>query len=310
MDMLHERIALLSEPHREALNWFLTRAGSEVPWPEPQSSGLFLLNKAKGIHKPSSWIHALSVRQSMDSPYADRELIRNDDGTWEYDYYQEGHDPSNRDNDYTNKALMQNLYDDVPVAVVMQVKRKPNPLYLVVGLAKVTEWAGGYFHLRGYAKDGTLSPSLERNSTDIIVQAVSTEPIDMTDARKRANAAIVARQGAGAYRAQALRAFNGRCAITGCDIAQVLEAAHILPYRGPATNSLNNTLILRADMHTLFDRGLLTICPESLRVEFSDSLESSYYSSFKNAVISLPAGDPQPWKMALAQRASLAKVTN
>lgn len=59
----------LSKAHRAALEWFDERTGQEIGWPEPLD-GLFLLNKAKGIHKPSGWQHALSIRQSLDSPYA------------------------------------------------------------------------------------------------------------------------------------------------------------------------------------------------------------------------------------------------
>ncbi|MDZ7808966.1 MAG: HNH endonuclease signature motif containing protein [Arhodomonas sp.] len=46
-----------------------------------------------------------------------------------------------------------------------------------------------------------------------------------------------------------IEAYEGRCAITGCNMLDVLEAAHIHPYRGDATNHPSNGLLLRADLH-------------------------------------------------------------
>src|ERR1700722_13744752 len=45
-------------------------------------------------------------------------------------------------------------------------------------------------------------------------------------------------------------------------IPWVLEAAHITPYMGASTNSLLNGLLLRADIHTLFNLGLISIDPD------------------------------------------------
>src|SRR5690349_9135029 len=115
----------LEQPHRDALHWFWERRGSVIPWPEPLHEGLHLVNKAKGIHKPKGWRHALSVRQTMGGPYSDREIVKREDGSWQFDYYQEGTDPALRDADFTNRALMQNIKDGVPVAVVRQVRPKP-----------------------------------------------------------------------------------------------------------------------------------------------------------------------------------------
>ncbi|WP_200883691.1 HNH endonuclease [Archangium violaceum] len=52
-------------------------------------------------------------------------------------------------------------------------------------------------------------------------------------------------------------AYGGRCALTDCEEPRVLEAAHIFPYHGPQTNHVTNGLLLRADLHVLFDLGLL-----------------------------------------------------
>lgn len=280
----------LSSAHRDALEWFHVRTGQEISWPGPLN-GLFLLNKAKGIHKPTGLQHALSIRQSLDSPYTDSDPLVIEDGQWSYRYAQERTDPGRRDKSFTNKALMRNLEDGVPVAVVRQVKRKPNARYLVVGLANVVNWENGFFELRSYAAATTVD--------DLAQSAASLE-----DARRRTNRAIVARQGAGAFRSAALSAFGGRCALSGYDVEQGLEAAHVVPYLGEHTNAVSNTLLLRADLHTLFDRELLGIDPETLLVSLAPQLMQSCLSPLNGTQVSLP-GAPEPWKENLRLRARL-----
>jgi hypothetical protein len=60
--------------------------------------------------------------------------------------------------------------------------------------------------------------------------------------------------------------------MTGCKVLDVLEAAHIKPYRGANDNHPENGLLLRADVHTLFDLNLLGIEPNQLRIELHSSL--------------------------------------
>jgi hypothetical protein len=55
--------------------------------------------------------------------------------------------------------------------------------------------------------------------------------------------------------------YQGRCAVTSCDAGAALEGAHLRPYRGPESNDVTNGLLLRADIHTLFDLRLLAPDP-------------------------------------------------
>lgn len=55
-----------------------------------------------------------------------------------------------------------------------------------------------------------------------------------------------------------------------------MEAAHICPYRGEQDNHPANGLLLRADIHTLFDLDLLGINPDGLQVELHPDLEEEY----------------------------------
>lgn len=302
---LEDSLAGLDAGHRVALSWFLDHAGQEVAWPKPLPSGQLVANKAKGIHKPAGWDYALSVRQSLGGPYDDKEVDVRPDGSWRFDYYQEGKDPTRRDDDYTNRALVRNMEAGVPVGVIVQAKKKPQPRYKVLGLARVTNWAGGYFRLEGFRPTGEVGEATEADGTDALIEALGSLPESLTDARKRINTAIVARQGAGAFRKAALTAFKGRCAVTGCDVPDVLEAAHIVPYLGKQTNIVTNTLLLRADIHTLFDRGLLSVSADTLKVEVAEGLRGSAYGELHGQAVKLPAGDDSGWRSALAQRQQL-----
>jgi len=64
-----------------------------------------------------------------------------------------------------------------------------------------------------------------------------------------------ARLGQGAFRVLVTDAYQRRCAITGERTLPVLEAAHILPFAKSGPNLVSNGLLLRSDLHTLFDQA-------------------------------------------------------
>jgi hypothetical protein len=120
-------------------------------WPDALPDGTLLATRAKGIYKPAWNEYALSVRQTMEGPYADRDPILRRDGSWIYLYHQEG-DPKLRDEYFTNVAMMGCMRDGVPIGVMRQMNPSPSPQYQVLGLAMVTGWGGGYFVLEGLPK--------------------------------------------------------------------------------------------------------------------------------------------------------------
>jgi len=114
------------------------------------------------------------------------------------------------------------------------------------------------------------------------------DPKNINDARKRVVASIVQRQGQPQFRKSLLRNYGGRCAITGCDVPEALEAAHIIPYRGEDTNHPSNGILLRADLHTLFDLGFISIDPSEFKVQISSQLRGSAYDKFDGQKINIP----------------------
>jgi hypothetical protein len=131
-------------------------------------------------------------------------------------------------------------------------------------------------------------------------------PPGFEDERRRALAMIVQRQGQGEFRAALLRAYNRCCAITGCDVEQALDAAHILPYSGPQSNLCSNGLLLRADLHNLFDLGLLRIDPEQLTVSLAPQLQHSCYRDLDGIRLTVPdCPTERPNPKALKERFEL-----
>ena len=130
------------------------------------------------------------------------------------------------------------------------------------------------------------------------VLAVSAAPdenpsSDARTGRERVLASITARRGQRAFRQALLRAYEGRCAVTGTDAEAVLEAAHIRPYDGSATNRVANGLLLRADIHTLFDLDLLRIDAGG-RVTIDSVLREPAYRELDGCTLRRPA-DPADW---------------
>ncbi len=88
------------------------------------------------------------------------------------------------------------------------------------------------------------------------------------------------RLGQHSFQAVVLDAYHRRCAITGERIRPVLQAAHIKPLPKGGEHRLDNGLLLRSDVHTLFDRGYLAVDPRfrlvvspRLREEFQNGEE-------------------------------------
>lgn len=108
------------------------------------------------------------------------------------------------------------------------------------------------------------------------------------DARQRIMATIVRRDGQPAFRRLLLATYGGRCAISGCAIEPLIEAAHIVPYRGTQTNVGCNGLPLRADLHKLFDLHLLAIDPVTRQVHVREDLHLTEYGVYHGVKLRTP----------------------
>lgn len=142
-------------------------------------------------------------------------------------------------------------------------------------------------------------------AADKIAETIAFDPADVNDARQRVLRQIAERRGQGQFRSSLMKAYRGKCAISKTPVEAVLEAAHITPYLGHETNHISNGILLRADLHTLFDLFLIKIDPETLQVKVSASLKATPYQRLEGRKLSLPKNkNDWPSPMALQQHYS------
>ena len=112
-----------------------------------------------------------------------------------------------------------------------------------------------------------------------IIQAKDDDISEKTLIKKRI------RRGQLKFRNNLLEIYNSSCAISNCNIINALEAAHIQKHMDSGINTTNNGILLRSDLHKLFDSNLLKINPKTFTVELSELLKSSSYSRFEGRKI-------------------------
>ncbi|WP_065973442.1 HNH endonuclease [Williamsia herbipolensis] len=123
------------------------------------------------------------------------------------------------------------------------------------------------------------------------------------DTRERAERLIRLRRGQGAFRDSLLDAYGSRCAVSGSTVLPILEAAHIDRYFGDHSHHVTNGLLLRCDVHTLFDLRRLTVDDE-YKVRVSPNLARTEYASLDGKALRLPSDTGQyPDQEALKRHA-------
>jgi len=110
------------------------------------------------------------------------------------------------------------------------------------------------------------------------------------------------RLGQGSFRVLVTDLYQRRCAVTGERALPVLQAAHIKPVSQEGVHRTSNGLLLRSDIHTLFDRGYVTVTPDR-RFRVSSRLKRDFdngeeYRRYAGRELAAPANsedrpDPQ-----------------
>ena len=135
--------------HSELLAWFEQYAGQVLTWEQLQQAPATVTISAKGIYKPKELAYALSISQRLDSPYSDQKPVYQENGSWHYSYAQEETQRGDSASLFTNQGLKKCMDDGVPVAVLVQLTKKPKvTTYRILGLAKVISWKDGFLPLR------------------------------------------------------------------------------------------------------------------------------------------------------------------
>lgn len=131
---------------------------------------------------------------------------------------------------------------------------------------------------------------------------ITNQNIDVVrDGARRSDGYLVTpRFGQGLFRLSVTDAY-GKCAVSREHSIPALDAAHVIPYADGGPNEVSNGLLLRADIHRLFDRGFVTVTPD-YRFRVSGKLDEEYhngriYYQLDGSEIWRPT-DPDDWPSA------------
>lgn len=180
----------------------------------------------------------------------------------------------------------QRVPEHVPVGQVRRACPRYNEQLAMqeVDLSRLGTSAGGL--VRQAMTLAEVTPGTGLRAEDAVAEPYVLDP---EDERARIARQIRARRGQKAFR-QALRErFKDTCLVTRCRLPDLLEAAHIAPYRGEKDNHPSNGLLLRADIHTLFDLNLLGIDPATLKVSLHAKAKGMGYDECEGVQLACDA---------------------
>lgn len=158
-------------------------------------------------------------------------------------------------------------------------------------IAQPEGWADSIVSGKGFAMDSTVGRTLLRFAEQADISIGMEQYIDADN--PYATRLQKVRLGQGTFRVLVTDNYQRRCAISGERTLPVLEAAHIKPYAKEGPHDIRNGLLLRSDIHTLFDSGYITVT-DDYTVEVSKRLKEEfengrdYYRHHGNKLIVLP----------------------
>lgn len=141
------------------------------------------------------------------------------------------------------------------------------------------DWAGSIVQGKKYSTENTIGSRLYND----VIERLKYKQNDRTDYRLDdiptnrygAEQIILPRLGQGTFKIVITETYHRRCSISGEKTLPVLDAAHIKPFSCEGPNITRNGLLLRKDIHALFDQGYITVNDE-LKVEVSHRLKEDF----------------------------------
>ncbi|HWF95669.1 MAG TPA: HNH endonuclease [Xanthobacteraceae bacterium] len=127
---------------------------------------------------------------------------------------------------------------------------------------------------------------------DTIQDRTSRREFDEEQSRYGEPVLVHPRLGQGAFRILVTDNYHRRCAVTGERTLPALDAAHIRPYSDGGMHAVSNGLLLRRDIHSLFDAGYVTVTP-NYQFEVSKRIKEEFengrdYYALKEKLVSVP----------------------
>lgn len=125
----------------------------------------------------------------------------------------------------------------------------------------------------------------KRLSNEILEQLINQAKDDELE---KIQVQINKRKNQSKFRLNILKLYKQKCAISNTDVEDVLDAAHIISHSKSGINKSDNGILLRSDLHILFDRNLILIEPTTYDVLVSEILKNTPYYNFHKMKLQLP----------------------
>jgi putative restriction endonuclease len=156
-------------------------------------------------------------------------------------------------------------------------------------------WAPNIVSFKGYSTDDLDGLRLWE-AAQSAMSAPSNNGFAEEQARYGAPMLVQPRLGQGAFRVLVTESYRRRCAISGEKTLPALDAAHIRPFANGGVHEASNGILMRRDIHSLFDAGYVTITPQ-LNFEVSRRIREEYengrhYYELHGRMIDIP-DDPR-----------------
>lgn len=159
-----------------------------------------------------------------------------------------------------------------------------------------------------------VSEAADNDAPDPVVVNEEYDPGNIPPEKVIQLVQVALRPQQSAFRQALLDIYTRRCPVTGCTVVDILDAAHIVPHAevGGAPADCRNGILLRTDLHKLFDSGLLGLGFDRqarLRVLIHPSLGASEYAGLHGRPVALPNPPHlRPSMTCVARRAAAMPV--
>lgn len=120
-------------------------------------------------------------------------------------------------------------------------------------------WARNIVGGKRYSTDDSEGLQLWDRLQDAAVESTAAFGLAEPTRRYGEPALIVPRLGQGAFRVAVTEAYHRQCALTQGKVLPALDAAHIMPYSEGGLHAKANGILLRKDIHSVFDAGYATV---------------------------------------------------
>ncbi|MCB1543976.1 MAG: HNH endonuclease [Methylobacteriaceae bacterium] len=117
--------------------------------------------------------------------------------------------------------------------------------------------------------------------------ALADDALQIAEGFERRFAKVEVRPDQADFRRALIDLYGAKCLVSGSRIEAVIEAAHIVPFSEGVRfrNDVGNGLLLRADIHKLFDKFLISIRPEDSRVVVASLLKGAAYEKLEGRLV-------------------------